>query len=231
MALLTNIKGYWKLDETTGDASDATGNGNTLTNTNVVLYAAGKINNGAVFNGTTNFLILTNGSSLVQGGPMSIAGWASFTTVGSVFGFRNDSNCDFYFNPFSSTQAEVRYRNSAGTAFTFTGTSTYDTTLRHYAITWDGTTATLYVNGSSVGSVGGGGNTFFTNTAISFTIGKNEGSGAFYAGIGDEMGLWAQCLSSADVSSLYNAGTGIQYPFGAGTTATYLPTLGLLKVG
>jgi hypothetical protein len=219
MALLTNIKGYWKLDEASGTAADASGNGNTLTNNNTVTYSTGKINNGAVFNGTTNFLSLANGSSLVQGGPMSIAGWAKFTTVGSAWGFRNDSNCDFYLNPFSATQAEVRYRNSSGTAFTFTGVSNYDTTFRHYAITWDGTTAILYVNGSSVNSVAGGANTYFTNTAVTFTIGKNEGSGSFMAGTVDEVGLWAQCLSSGDITSLYNGGTGIQYPFSSGPTA------------
>lgn len=227
MALLTNIQAYYKLDESSGNAADATGNGNTLTNTNTVTYAAGKINNGAVFNGTSNFLIKTNGSALVQGGPMSIAGWAKFTTVGSVWGFRNDTTCDFYFNPFSSTQAEIRYRNSAGTAFTFTGTSTYDTTFRHYAITWDGTTSSFYVNGSLNNSVAGGGGTFFTSAVTSFTVGKNEGSGSFVAGTVDEVGLWSQCLSSTDITTLYNAGAGIQYPFSTTTPSK----LGLLGVG
>jgi Concanavalin A-like lectin/glucanases superfamily len=215
MALTTNLVGYWKLDESSGNATDSSGNSHTLTNNNTVTYAAGKINNGAVFNGTTNFLSLANGSSLVQGGAMTIAGWAKFTTVGSTWGFRNDSNCDFYLNPFSSTQAEVRYRNSAGTAFTFTSTSTYDTTFRHYAITWDGTTAILYVNGASNNSVAGGGNTFFTSTTTTFTIGKNEGSGGFMNGSTDEVGLWSRALSSAEISSLYNSGAGLSYPFGA----------------
>ena len=47
MALLTNIVAYWKMDEASGNPVDATGNAFTLTNTNIVTYPTGKINNGA----------------------------------------------------------------------------------------------------------------------------------------------------------------------------------------
>ena len=49
MSLTTNIVAYWKFDESSGNAMDSTGNGNTLTNVNTVTYSAGKINNGANF--------------------------------------------------------------------------------------------------------------------------------------------------------------------------------------
>ena len=60
-SLLNGLVSYWKLDETSGNAVDNIG-GNTGVNTNVT-YAAGKINNGAVFNGTA---YLTGSTSSYQ---------------------------------------------------------------------------------------------------------------------------------------------------------------------
>ena len=47
--LTNNLTAYWKFDEFSGNASDATGNGYTLTNNNSVSFSTGKLNNAAVF--------------------------------------------------------------------------------------------------------------------------------------------------------------------------------------
>ena len=49
MALNTNILASWKFDESSGNASDSSGNGKTLTNINTIAYVAGKVNNAADF--------------------------------------------------------------------------------------------------------------------------------------------------------------------------------------
>ena len=43
----SNIAAYWKFDESSGNASDATGNGNTLVTSSGVTYTAGLIGNAA----------------------------------------------------------------------------------------------------------------------------------------------------------------------------------------
>jgi len=50
--LLTNLISYWKLDEASGNAVDSHGS-NTGTNIATTPFSAGKINNGALLNGTT----------------------------------------------------------------------------------------------------------------------------------------------------------------------------------
>lgn len=45
--LSDGLVGYWKLDETSGDASDASGNGLTLTNNGTTTYVTGKFNRGS----------------------------------------------------------------------------------------------------------------------------------------------------------------------------------------
>lgn len=49
MALNTNILASWKFDESSGNATDSSGNGKTLTNTNSISYVSGKVNNAADF--------------------------------------------------------------------------------------------------------------------------------------------------------------------------------------
>ena len=59
MALIPT-KAYYKLDESSGNAADATGNGYTLTNNGTTTYTTGKINNGGDFgasNSTKSFSI------------------------------------------------------------------------------------------------------------------------------------------------------------------------------
>ena len=54
MAILDNIRAAYKLDESSGNAADSSGNGNTLTNNGTVTYVTGKINNAALFDNTTS---------------------------------------------------------------------------------------------------------------------------------------------------------------------------------
>jgi hypothetical protein len=206
-ALTTNIKGYWKLDESSGNASDATGNGFTLTNAGTVTYAPAKINNGAVFSGSNN---LTNtGISLTSA--MTISGWmkAANTSVFIPIAFRNDTNADFYMMVFGNGVSEFRFRNSGGTAFTLNPTLSTPTAFHFYTLTYDGSTLTAYVDGSSVGSTPASGS--FSSTPT-FGVGTSDTQGNG-AGTIDEVGVWTRALTSTEVSQLYNGGAGIQYPF------------------
>jgi len=64
---------YWKLDEQSGNAIDSV-SGNTLTN-NSVTYGDGKIGNGAVLNGSSGYLSITNSNQKGLGitGDMTIS--------------------------------------------------------------------------------------------------------------------------------------------------------------
>jgi len=52
-----------------------------------------------------------------------------------------------------------------------------------------------------------------------FALGKNlPTNSAGFPGTIDEVGVWNRVLTSSEVASLYNTGTGFQYPFTATTT-------------
>src|SRR5690606_25339488 len=52
--IASELVGYWKFNESSGDAIDSSGNLPDLTNSNVT-YGEGKYGNAAYFNGSTSF--------------------------------------------------------------------------------------------------------------------------------------------------------------------------------
>ena len=66
--------------------------------------------------------------------------------------------------------------------------------------------------------------TFVDATSGGFGLGafrSNSSSSAYWSGLIDEVGVWKSTLSGSDISSLYNGGTGIQYPFSATTNSNF----------
>lgn len=53
--LNNGLVGYWKMDETSGNPVDATGNGVTLTNNGTATFTIGKFGNAGTFNGSTQY--------------------------------------------------------------------------------------------------------------------------------------------------------------------------------
>lgn len=95
---------------------------------------------------------------------VSISGWVYPTNANAgdpdfdgLFGWRNNSNADFYLLQLSATQVEARFRNSAGTNFDIVDDNLELNTWQHYSLTYDGTTLTLYRNGEEVGSTAASG--------------------------------------------------------------------------
>jgi hypothetical protein len=74
--------------------------------------------------------------------------------------------------------------------------------------------AKIYVNGSNVTSSSGG---TIQSSTLSYSTYLNtgylHGSGSFYNGYLDEVGVWSRALTSSEVTQLYNSGLGLQYPF------------------
>lgn len=69
---------YWRLDESSGNATDSIG-GNTGTNSNVT-YTTGKINNCAVFNGSSALFSVTTNASL-QSSVFTYAAWVKTSSL------------------------------------------------------------------------------------------------------------------------------------------------------
>lgn len=225
MALTDNLVSYWKLNESSGNAVDSVGS-NTGTSTGVT-YSTGKINNGAVYNGSafhtlTPSLLPTGNSSFTH----SI--WVKITTapgIGVPYAFIYNGNTT------SKASVSLQYVNSGGTTILYGGAFaaniSYNTTLTtdtwyHVAQTYDGTTNLLYLNGTQVASGALSSLTVGTNNAY---LGQDIGGSSKLIGMLDETGVWSRALSPNEIQSLYRAGQGNQFPFGSAFNNTLTPSV------
>ena len=213
MALSTNLLAYWKLDESSGDAADATGNGYTLTNNNSVGYAAALINNGADFGATDNhskYLYTNTPPTIPTAGAFSISLWVKIRTAPainqerSIFSYSKayDSKIDindygdgtYRYIRVMTEGSDRKYKHTLST-------SSFTHIVVTYPSSGDGK---LYINGTYVYSLGragslSGGNAMYLGTQLSCYI--------------DEVGAWNKELTEAEVTELYNGGLGLAYPF------------------
>jgi hypothetical protein len=233
-SLLTGLIAYYKLDESSGNASDSSGSGFTLTNNNTVTYTTAKINNGADFgtSNTSRFLDYTGGNMGVDGGSISFNMWVKVgvqpTTSGDaqfqhfiVQGSNNTRTMNLirYFNDAGTykIQFERGKNNVGGEGYVHTQTLTLDTWFM-LTYTYDGTTVRAYVNNSLVGSGSASGSGTGTNTFIQgLRLGRHaliSGGAYLTQGQIDEVGVWSKALTTDEITSLYNSGNGAPYPFG-----------------
>lgn len=208
----TSITSYWKLDESSGNAADSVGS-NTLTNTGSMTYGTGKINNGASI---ASGKYLTRTSAVISTFTnISVCLWANIPTTGEGGGFFRVGNFGGS-EGFGIGVGNLRYDGSSngnklivlidGIAWRpFTenvGTGFHFLCATRGASVWHG-----YIDGVVSAT------TFSDspNAAGAVTyIGRDQGQ---FVGVVDEVGVWTQELSQADITCLYNSGTGKQYPF------------------
>lgn len=234
MALTDNLEGYWKLDESSGNATDSGGNGYTLTNSNVT-YSTGKIDNGAVYNSTSDRLYSTTSDFDYQPtDAFSVSCWFNISSVtGNRFMISNQQNGGDFpgwtvgnldgkcFFDMVQDLSPVSYLGQRSTSVEFSVD-----TWHHFVMTKDATDdasgVTFYVDGTSVATTAVLDNLSGTITYNSdFQLG-NRASAYDMSGTLDEVGVWSREITSAEVTELYNGGSGLTYPFVADT---FLPKI------
>jgi hypothetical protein len=210
MALIDNLISYWKLDEESGNASDSVGS-NTGTNTNVT-YSAGKINNGAVFNGSAKLVM---GNVLNIAGAITVSAWVYYAGTGTyTVVARGSGDNTQYILDLENKAARFYVRNTGLTYYLASKTAVPENQWVFITGTWAGgaNPVKVYVNASAGTDSSNFSGTQATGTT--FDIGANVSSNYMVnGGKIDEVGVWSRALSSTEVTELYNSGNGIQYPF------------------
>lgn len=210
-SLLNGLLAYWNLDTTSW--LDSSGGGNTLTSVNSVSLVAGKIGNCAEFDGTNYFSL---GALSSVNNSFSIGGWFNASDLS-----QNDYSVFFGMVPLLNFQL---YLSSAGqVAYALYGASPtgYNTDnfvdideWHHYVATGDSSTSelNLYLDGLLI-YTSSDANSVNAIWGADATIGMEHDSVYNIYGKIDEVGIWDRALSGAEITSLYNAGTGKTYPF------------------
>lgn len=237
---------YWKFDESSGNATDATGGGTTLTNVNIATYGAGILNNAVyVVRASVQYLTSVAYSVLNPTVSISMSGWfystanpssnfqaalfATWNNPSNNFGYWLDLYNDagtpklrlgYWGTSNALTLREVNFTPSLNTWYHIVATINFATkTLHIYVNAVDQTLTTTSDTATAVAY--NGGSTF--EVANLPTLNSTGGN---WDGRIDESGFWKDyILSQAEVTELYNGGTPLAYPFTAAAVTSRLRSL------
>ena len=198
--LLNSLQAFYKLDNTT----DASGNGNTLTNNNNVTFTSGKIGNAANLQGnqtlSTQILSITNGSS------GSYSCWVNRNGISEFpLCLINAFGTSVYADSYTGQHADGRL-NSYIPSLGEYSVNLNSTDWVHFVLSYDSTTqqVKLYANGQQYHT--GTTSSAFGNS--NFVIGAGDGQNG--KGLVDAVGIWNRALTESEVTELYNSGSGLE---------------------
>jgi len=231
MALIDNMIAYWKMDETSGTRVDSHTNGLDLTDNNTVGSEAGVIGNAGYYQSGNSEYLSHAGDALLRPSPtFTLQMWVRLDSASNTYRvFAHNQGFFVSFGRRGTGTIELYNTNDSVGAYTGNVTGTG---YQHVVVVYDGNGATdadkvkIYRNGTSQSL------TFDAAFASSIAyggvlnIGRWNVFGGYFDGGCDEVGYWSDAKSSSDVTSLYNGGAGLAYPFTGG--ATIFPTTQLL---
>ena len=216
MVTTTNLVGYWKMDESSGDMIDAHGSDDG-TVSGATQNSTGIINTGYSFDGTNDDVALALNDRTTN---FTYNFWAYKTTAWSATADKNNflehtgTGTTGILIGYSSVSGKPQAVVHDGSSWHFIGSTTVSANAWHmYTLTYDGTTVKYYIDGVNVG-------TSTQSVLTSLTSFKNLAhyGGSYCACNIDEMGIWSRAITSTEVGDLYNSGSGLAYPFSVAGT-------------
>lgn len=225
--LLNNLVAYYSLD----NVNDATGRGNTLTNNGTSTFVTSIIPNGVnLVRASSQFLSRTAGTGAtltdLDLGTTSktLSAWVKLTSTGNNMGIvANDDNnfTDFVlYVPSAANSIELAIQKQGNAAVSTSLSFTWSTGVWVFIVFYYDPANTLQkvrvndaTEATTANTLGGA-----TNGTRTFFIGSRGNAFGNYNmdGVIDEVGVWNAVLTSAQITALYNAGSGLA--FGSFTT-------------
>lgn len=219
-AIGDNLVSCWAMEEASGTRADSyTSSANDLTDNNTVaMNASGKVGNTAELElSNSEYLSRASNSSLVMGDiDFTIALWVNMESNATTqkivakdsgLSFANEYAIDLPIG------GQFRFGIDSSSAFYFaTPTGTASLATWYYIVGWHDATANtvnISVNDGTVFSTSTTGQAPVTGTTT-FMVGRRDEAGSpFYTdGFVDEAAIWKRKLSGAEITDLYNSGTG-----------------------
>jgi hypothetical protein len=229
-----DLSAYWRFDDASGTSLlDATGNGNTGTWTGTLANAqwgTGKVRGCGVFNGTDRIVTVADAALLKPTTALSLSLWLNPGATQPAFATPIGKSGSYWLemNGTANSNSYTFFLNN-GADLNGGYTTLTSGVWSHLALTWDGTTATTYLNGAVVQSIAVA--PPLTANTNALVMGNRPGFTRFYSGSMDEVGFWPRALSQDDITSIYNGGVGATYGIpanriGPGALAHYNGNLG-----
>jgi hypothetical protein len=211
---LPGMLSYWKLDETSGTAFADTAGGRTasFSGTDSPVFAAGKVGGAVDLSGGDQALSTANTTNPTGG--ITVMAWINPDDL-STRDRGILSKKDAFILEIESTGAEVSFTLLNGGASrefepdAYSGNDIQVGVWTHVAATFDGTTTSVYINGSAVGSETSTLSAVGSSTtpySIGWTAQTNFGTNRYFDGRLDEVAVYNRALSAAEIQAQYNLG-------------------------
>jgi len=204
MSLIGKVVSYYKLDGNSTDSLSVSNGTDTS-----VSYVSAKISTGADLNGTTSKIDLNRTAHSATAG--SVSCWVKWDTLAAVSRPLTDAAGYMYFelNGTNKIVFEFYYFGGNSIASSFTATTG---TWYNLVATWDGTDTNFYIDGAFIGTVAAPGPQVMDLLTLGFVS-----PSYYFDGIVDEVGIFNDALTAGEVTTLYNGGAGLTYPFTVST--------------
>ena len=211
MALKTDIVAYWKMQ---GNSDDDVGSNDGADTSISYGTSYGKIDQGALFSNSSGSLmkISNSGQFDFDGEAFSISFWIKPTNWDTGKSYTlidfEDAGWGGWLLRHERTLTYLSGNNDQQLSDGKPTTGVWT----HVVFTSNGTNGKMYYNGSlnyTQNSL-----TYNGNSTSDYGLGCNTGdNNQSYYGSMDEVGIWDRELTSAEITTLYNSGSGLQYPF------------------
>ncbi len=205
------IVGIWLFDEGGGDvAIDSSGNGNDGTLNGPEWTNESKFGGALEFNGAGSYIEFATGESM-KTQHLTFMAWFNTRKLdgyGHIFQTGNDwddmAGCVFRVHQEGYAQSALAF-GPGNTATWLNGPALEADTWYHMVLTYDGTTATLYLDGVNVASGDGQGEIMYDDQPVRIGVLSNT-IGSAFDGFIDEVALFDVALEAEDIEAIMNNG-------------------------
>ncbi len=214
----TDLVGYWKMDETSGNAVDSSGTGTTLTNTGTATFTTtlAKFGNATdLESGSSQYFTVADNATLSLTGNLTLAAWIKPESVTAATAFDIIGKFDGANESYQLTQFgdEIRlYIDSSSNYVETTATNLATGTWYQVTGTYEAKSgsAKIYVNGAlQTTTTSGTIPTSIADDAGKFHIGAEDstgGAGSYYDGLIDEARVYKRTFTPAQARQFYTWG-------------------------
>jgi glucose/arabinose dehydrogenase/chitodextrinase len=201
------LVGAWAFAEGNGTTTaDSSGNGNAGTITGASWTTQGRFGNALSFNGTNSLVRVADSASLDLTTAMTLSAWIEPTASQSGWRTILQHETDAYFLNASNSDGPLRPSGGGtlgGNTQYLSGPSANPVNAwTNVALTYDGATLRLYINGTQVSSRAATGAIQTTNSPL--WIGGNSPYGEYFQGLIDEARVYNRALTQAEIQSDMN---------------------------
>jgi prepilin-type N-terminal cleavage/methylation domain-containing protein len=209
--------GYWSFDEGSGTtAYDRSGNNNNGTLINGPTWTQGKVSSALSFDGTSNYVLVTNPSNnALNPSYITISAWfkTSFTSTNwrKIIGKGPDSSevYSIYISPSNypyPNYCHVERQIGSQASFNSTGPTVTDGNWHNCVYTFDGSVEKIYVDGVLRNTQNTSGTLTGNNENVSIGAEKSSTTSMYYFdGLIDEVRIYNRALSDAEIKAIYDA--------------------------